>query len=125
MADGGYCTQWCQSCESRNFENKFGTWTSGNDVIDSLILESQLNAKSRFDYLEWIPFDRFKDIRLIGSGGFGSVYQAIWLDGPKEKWDSKARQYVHCGEWRVALRGLDNSANVDDNYFTEVNFISI
>jgi hypothetical protein len=120
IAEGGYCTQWCQICESRKFERKFGTWTSGNDVIDTLILESQLGAKSRFDYLEWIPFDRFKDVQLIGSGGIGSVYQAIWLDGPREKWDSKARQYVRCGEWRVALRSLDNSENVALGFFDEV-----
>ncbi|GES78515.1 kinase-like domain-containing protein [Rhizophagus clarus] len=120
IAEGGYCTQWCQTCESLKFERKFGTWTSGNDVIDTLILESQLGAKSRFDYLEWIPFDRFKDIQLIGSGGIGSVYQAIWLDGPREKWDSKTRQYVRCGEWRVALRSLDNSENVALGFFDDI-----
>ncbi|CAB4416738.1 unnamed protein product [Rhizophagus irregularis] len=120
IAEGGYCTQWCQPCESRKFERKFGTWTSGSDVIDTLILESQLGAKSRFDYLEWIPFDRFKDVQLIGSGGIGSVYQAIWLDGPREKWDNKSRQYIRCGEWRVALRSIDNSENVALGFFDEL-----
>ncbi|CAB5392313.1 unnamed protein product [Rhizophagus irregularis] len=120
IAEGGYCTQWCQPCESRKFERKFGTWTSGSDVIDTLILESQLGAKSRFDYLEWIPFNRFKDVQLIGSGGIGSVYQAIWLDGPREKWDNKSRQYIRCGEWRVALRSIDNSENVALGFFDEL-----
>ncbi|CAG8492075.1 18082_t:CDS:2 [Racocetra fulgida] len=73
---------------------KFGSWSSGNDDIDMFILETQLSSPSRFDYLEWIPFDRFKGVQFIGSGGYGNVYQAIWLDGPREKWDDTTARYV-------------------------------
>lgn len=31
--------------------------------------------------VEWIPFDRFSDVKKIGEGGFGPVYSALWLDG--------------------------------------------
>ncbi|CAG8437172.1 13576_t:CDS:2 [Funneliformis mosseae] len=119
VAEGGYYTQWCQPCENRKFEDLFEHWSSGNDVIDCFILESQLNAKSRFDYLEWIPFDRFKDVQLIGLGGFGSVYHAIWLDGPREKLDKKTGQYVRCGEWRIALKCFDNSEHITPDFFEE------
>ncbi|CAI2176337.1 15005_t:CDS:2 [Funneliformis geosporum] len=119
VAVGGYYTQWCPPCENRNFEDLFEKWSSGNDVVDCFILESQLNAKSRFDYLEWIPFDRFKDVQLIGLGGFGSVYNAIWLDGPREKMDTKTGQYVRCGEWRIALKCFDNSENITSDFFEE------
>ncbi|RIB29038.1 kinase-like domain-containing protein [Gigaspora rosea] len=33
------------------------------------------------DAIEWIPFNRLSNIELIGKGGFGFVYSAIWLDG--------------------------------------------
>ena len=121
MEGGGYTMQWCKICESKRFEMNFGTWTSGNDNIDCFILETQLNAHSRFDYLEWIPFDRFKNVQYVGSGGFGSIYKAIWLDGPREKWDKKTYQYVCCGEWKVALKQLHNSRYVSTDFFDEVN----
>ncbi|CAH1756674.1 8705_t:CDS:2 [Entrophospora sp. SA101] len=120
MMEGGYTTQWCRVCESKRFEQNFGTWTSGNDNIDCFILETQLNAQSRFDYLEWIPFDKFKNIQYVGNGGFGSVYKAIWLDGPREKWDKKTYQYVCCGEWVVALKRLHNSKYVTTDFFNEM-----
>ncbi|CAG8614091.1 2451_t:CDS:2 [Acaulospora colombiana] len=120
MVDFGYYMQWCSPCQSKIFEEKFGTWTSGNDHIDSLILESQLASESRFNYLEWIPYDRFKDLTYIGSGGFGSVYHALWLDGPCEKWDQEKLQYVRCGQWKVALKSFNNSMNVDFEFFNEL-----
>ncbi|RIB26775.1 kinase-like domain-containing protein [Gigaspora rosea] len=41
----------------------------------------QLRTWKYEDVIEWIPFDRFSDIKKIGEGGFGSVYSALWLDG--------------------------------------------
>ncbi|CAG8636997.1 16653_t:CDS:2, partial [Acaulospora morrowiae] len=120
IVEFGYFTQWCTPCQSKIFEENFGTWTSGNDNIDSLILESQLASMSRFNYLEWIPYDRFSDLTYIGSGGFGRVYHALWLDGPCEKWDQKKSQYVRCGQWKVALKRFNNSKNVDYEFFDEL-----
>ncbi|CAG8694783.1 2626_t:CDS:2 [Cetraspora pellucida] len=91
----------------------------GNNDIDMFILETQLSSPSRFDYLEWIPFDRFKGVQFIGSGGYGNVYQAIWLDGPREKWDNKTARYVRCGKKHVALRSFNN-LSIDSNLFTEL-----
>ncbi|UZO14552.1 uncharacterized protein OCT59_006008 [Rhizophagus irregularis] len=33
-------------------------------------------------HMEWIPYSQFKNIMEIAKGGFGIIYQAIWLDGP-------------------------------------------
>jgi len=30
--------------------------------------------------LEWIPYDRLKDIKYLDKGGFSTIYKAIWLD---------------------------------------------
>src|SRR5437588_7109669 len=45
---------WCQPCNSRRFQQSFKNWNSGNSDVDKLIQESQLNAKSRYEKLEWI-----------------------------------------------------------------------
>ncbi len=61
----------------------------------------------------------------MGSGGFNSVYQTIWLDGPREKWNTRARQYVRYGEWRITLRSIDNSENDAEGFFDEVMHIPV
>src|SRR5438045_9738917 len=55
--------------------------TSGIPEIDNLIYESQLKTEHYDENLEWIPYDRFQDIKSIGEGGFANIYSATWLDG--------------------------------------------
>ncbi|KAF0399412.1 kinase-like protein [Gigaspora margarita] len=119
IPEAGYYTQWCSACQSKLFEKKFGSWSSGNDDIDMFILETQLSSPSRFDYLEWIPFDKFKEVRFVGSGGYGNVYHAIWLDGPREKWDAKTVRYIRRSKQNVVLRSFNN-LNIGSELFAEV-----
>ncbi|CAG8516410.1 6016_t:CDS:2 [Acaulospora colombiana] len=112
----GYYAHWCQSCESRRFEEKFGTWTSGNDDLDCFILETQLDAKSCFDYLEWIPYSRLCNIQYVGSGYFGSVFRSFWIDGPRDVWDVSTSQYRRREKYPVALKLLDNSQNISQEF---------
>ncbi|RHZ80764.1 hypothetical protein Glove_132g101 [Diversispora epigaea] len=56
--------KWCRSCNSKNFQNDFNNWTSGNDQIDKFIQDVQLNADF-WKLIEWIPCDRFKDVEKI------------------------------------------------------------
>src|SRR5918912_4280219 len=77
---------WCNRCDPGKFlkEGK----TTGNFKIDNFIREIQLRVKDYSDNLEWIPCDRFKDIKPIGEGGFANIYSATWLDGyPKIGYD--------------------------------------
>ena len=70
---------WCNKCDPGKFlkEGK----TSGIPEIDNLIYESQLKTEHYSLNLEWIPYDRFQDIKSIGEGGFANIYSATWLDG--------------------------------------------
>src|ERR1043165_4547375 len=72
---------WCKDCDPfRIIEG----WTSENPDVDKFIKDTMYNTRHE-DYpkfLEWIPFDRFTDIKQIGEGGFTKVYTATWLDGP-------------------------------------------
>src|SRR3954452_14794643 len=75
---------WCNKCNPGKFlkEGK----TSGNPEIDNLIHESQLKIHDYSDnHLEWIPYDRFQDIKSIGEGGFANIFSATWLDGKPVK----------------------------------------
>src|SRR5438128_1143220 len=66
---------WCPSCNSKRFQQNFKNWNSGNSDVDKLIQESQLNAKSNWEKLEWIEYDRFENIEYIAKGGFGKIYK--------------------------------------------------
>src|SRR5277367_6109195 len=59
---------WCKECDPfRMIEG----WTSGNDDIDKFIKDSMCKPVGygenySYPFLEWVPFDRFKDIKQIG-----------------------------------------------------------
>src|SRR5581483_2512525 len=103
---------WCQSCNSKRFQQNFKNWTSGNSDVDKLIQESQLNAKSNWEKLEWIEYDRFENIEYITKEGFEKVYKANWKDGYIENWDYETNQWKrNTSFWNtmVALKSLNNS----------------
>ncbi|RIA90122.1 hypothetical protein C1645_823737, partial [Glomus cerebriforme] len=75
---------WCKECVPRCIiEEIIEGWTSENNDIDEFIKDTIYSAKIDSGYpifLEWVPFDRFKDIKQIGEGGFAKVYSATWID---------------------------------------------
>src|SRR5918912_296447 len=52
--------RWCQSCNSKHFQQDFNKWTSGNKEIDKFIQNFQLNATCWQEVLEWIHYEKFK-----------------------------------------------------------------
>ncbi|RHZ79177.1 hypothetical protein Glove_151g130 [Diversispora epigaea] len=66
---------------SKHFQNDFNKWTSGNGKINKLIQDAQINANHYGEVIEWIPYDRFKDVKQIDKGGFGTMHYARWIDG--------------------------------------------
>ncbi|RHZ87525.1 hypothetical protein Glove_33g26 [Diversispora epigaea] len=110
-----YNGYWCKQCNSKHFQNDFNNWTSGNNKIDKFIQYAQLNAKDNdWEVTEWIPYDRFKDVKQIGKGGFGTIYYARWIDGYIYKWDIENQQWQRYGEVEVALKKFDNFVNFND-----------
>src|SRR5438067_3726675 len=105
--------QWCQSCDSKLLAQ---SWTSSGDKkLDEIIRNTQLEAKG-FDshyYIEWIPYDDLKDIKEIGEGGFATVYQGKWANGPRFVYRNK--RYYNDG-FCVALKRLKNSQNNFDEF---------
>ena len=93
------------------------SWTSsGDEKLDEIIRKTQLEAKG-FDsyyYIEWIPYYNLRVIEKIGEGGFATVYQGKWSNGPRFVWGNE-RRYFRNGN--VALKKLKNSQKI----FDEVN----
>ncbi|RHZ73751.1 hypothetical protein Glove_229g83 [Diversispora epigaea] len=107
---------WCKPCNSIHFQNDFNNWTSGNAKIDKLIQDAQLNAVSDWKIIEWIPYNRFEDVKQIGKGGFGIIYYARWIDGYIKEWDFENQQWKRYREKEVevALKKFDNFVNFND-----------
>ena len=121
---------WCKECvPSCIIEG----WTSGNSEIDKFIKDTIYNAKYYYIggdcplFLEWVPFDRFEDIKQIGEGGFSKVYSAKWIDGRSVYTKQSG------GSWKkwepepinVALKRLNGSQNMSAEYLNEVSFIYV
>ncbi|RIA90086.1 kinase-like domain-containing protein [Glomus cerebriforme] len=111
---------WCKDCETNSMKENFPYWTSENKEIDELVRHTQLNASQKCDYLEWIPFEKFDMVKYIGSGGFGSVYSALWMEGPRWIWDDGAQEWTRAGPMNVALKRLDNSLNISSSYIDQI-----
>ncbi|CAG8529826.1 1044_t:CDS:2 [Acaulospora morrowiae] len=71
---------WCISCDPL-IETR--GWTSGNKEIDAFIKELQLKCTGYCDIIEWIPFDRLDNLRVIRKNGANSIFLATWLDGKR------------------------------------------
>jgi hypothetical protein len=69
---------WCKECDPRRM---IEGWTSRNHDIDKFIKDIIYNAKKYNEFLKWVPYDRFKDMKQVGEGGFAKVYSATWIDG--------------------------------------------
>ena len=71
--------QICNIC----YEAKKIIILSGNKVIDDFINSTLDNCDYNYTKLklEFVPYDRFKDIKFVAEGGFSKIYKATWVDG--------------------------------------------
>ena len=115
------CEKCKVTCNAKYFQINFKNWTSGNNDIDKFIQDTQLSPDNSYNVLEWIPYDRFYDIKYIAKGGFGKVYRANWIDGQIKNWDNKNQDWVRerCNR-SVALKSLNNSKNITLEFINEV-----
>lgn len=116
---------WCKKCDPFRLIERVA---SGNSNIDKFIKDTIYCARNDDcpELPEWIPFDRFININLIGEGGFAKVYSAIWNDGEAKYFK------LDDGNWKrrepepikVALKRLNDSQNMTSEYLNEVRFVN-
>ncbi|EXX68131.1 Ypk2p [Rhizophagus irregularis DAOM 197198w] len=117
----------CKKCNSKcnaiHFKQNFESWTSGNDVIDQFIQDSQLSDHHNDvnEALEWINYDRFNNIEYVSKGGFGEICKANWIDGCIDKWDNINQNWKrHDENMVVALKSLNHSKNITLEFMNEM-----
>ena len=110
---------WCKEC----VPSCLIEWSSGNSEIDEFIKNTIYDAKGNYYplFLEWVPFDRFEDIKPIGEGGFAKVYSAKWIDGRAEytKKNNGTWKKLDPKPINVVLKRLNGSQNMSSEYLNE------
>ena len=116
---------YCKPCHSAYFRDNFAHWTSGDSNIDELIQNSQLNANDTWELIEWIEYTNLENIEFVAHGGFGSVYKAVWKDGPieisYETRNNKKFELQRSSNEEVAVKKFRNATHVSLEFLNEVN----
>ncbi|CAB4407337.1 unnamed protein product [Rhizophagus irregularis] len=110
----------CLFCIIEHFKKDFNKWTSGNKIIDELIQEIQLSFNNYNDLLEWIPYNKFENIKYIAKGGFSKVYSAEWIDGRIKRWNPLSNNWERSGQTKIALKVLNDSENISGDFLNEI-----
>lgn len=112
---------WCSFCNIKYLQQDFDKWTSENEDIDELIKNSQLKASSTNGIIEWIPYNKFTNIKYVATGGFAKVYSANWIDGYIRGWDLETKNWKRKKQKKVALKELnDSSKDISKGFLNEV-----
>jgi hypothetical protein len=110
-------------CNANRFEQYFKDWTSGNSHIDKFIQSTQLSDHNHYwcQALEWIPYDRFYDIKYVMKSETGEVYKANWIDGYIDNWDESNQNWKRDKpNMSVFLKILNNPTNITSEFINEV-----
>ncbi|RHZ64767.1 hypothetical protein Glove_320g51 [Diversispora epigaea] len=106
----------------------FDKRTSGNIAIDKFIQDAQQNADSNWKVIEWIPYNRLKDIEEVAKGGFGTIHKAKWIthknkciDGLIEELDFENQRWSRYDQRKVALKKFDNNfTDLNEDFLNEI-----
>ncbi|EXX71019.1 kinase-like domain-containing protein [Rhizophagus irregularis DAOM 181602=DAOM 197198] len=116
--------KWCKSCQINDLEKN---WTSGNEKIDNLVQEKQLNINGFNDIIvEWIPYNQFNNIKELEKDEFTMIYSAIWNDDRLfynyvNYCDNK---YIRRKNTKVILKLYNSQNTTTDEFLNEVNSTS-
>jgi hypothetical protein len=90
---------------------------SGNKIVDDFIRTTLTDRPRKMEY---VPYNKFRDIKFIAVGGFSQIYNTTWTDGPISDWDDERKMYNRFGTTTVVLKELNNSKNVTPKDLNEV-----
>jgi hypothetical protein len=115
------CKKCNYACNAIHFQRNFKSWTSGNKYVDKFIQDAQLSVHKDDEIshvLEWIPYDRFYDIKYIVEN---NMYKANWIDGCVDKLDDEYHKWKRCNQnMFVTLKNLNNPIDVTLEFMNKV-----
>ncbi|CAG8541639.1 25304_t:CDS:10 [Dentiscutata erythropus] len=109
--------QYCEFCIRIYLHHNFREWT-GNDEIDKAIQDAQKNVMGPDLVIEFIPYERLKDIQYRTKGFYADIYNAVWIDGPFNMWNGKVLERIR--NHNVILKRLKNSDQTAIRWFNEI-----
>ncbi|HJT83166.1 MAG TPA: hypothetical protein VJ697_01670 [Nitrososphaeraceae archaeon] len=86
--------KYCEKCVRNYLKNQ--TWTSGNEEVDSIIVDFQQNTLTPNMVIEWIPYDNFEKFNN----------RMFWKEGPYDKWNSEFVKLERFGKREVILKEM-------------------
>ncbi|RGB21262.1 hypothetical protein C1646_778537 [Rhizophagus diaphanus] len=114
------CIECNYICNAVYFKLNFENWTSGNNDIDNFIQKTQLSAHNNLDLLnalEWIPIDKFNDIKYIKKM---EMYRANWIDGYIDEWNNINQNWNRVNQnMIVILKNFNNLKNITLEFMNE------
>ena len=97
----------CEGCKEKKVEkltDKYGN----EEMARFLYHQCKLNAYDYYsEYIQWIPFNEFKNIEYLAKGGFGEVHKATWING---YYNIKEMKYKNKD---VVLKKIHNNSSDD------------
>jgi hypothetical protein len=113
-------TLFCEFCVRNYLKANFSNWTSGNDDIDNLIHQCQMETIDPSKIIEWIPYNNLQNIKYLTKGGCSEIYTADWIDGSYDEWDPKGQKLKRFEDQDVILKRLENVENANKSWLDEV-----
>jgi hypothetical protein len=117
------CEKCNKICNAIYFQRNFGNWTSGNNNIDKFIQDTQIIEHDSLvrNALEWIPYDRFYNVKYISETKFGKVCIANWIDGKISYWSTYYQSWKRkdCNMF-VILKSLNNPKDITLEFMNKV-----
>jgi hypothetical protein len=110
--------EWCKICQTKYLE----TFTNENEKIIDFFQEMRSKINDPNDILfEWIPYDKFNDVKEIGKSDFVTVSLAVWKDGPLH-FSYFKKELTRVSNKKVALKCLHSNSqkNIINEFLSEV-----
>src|SRR2546421_1520747 len=104
----------CEGCKGKEIRKLADKCRS--EELAKFLYECRLNREQYYDdYIQWIPFDEFKNIEYLAKCGFGEVHEATWVNGYYD--EDKKKHY----DREVVLERIHNSNDKIADILKEVN----
>ena len=101
----------CENCKEK--EIKKLTDKCGSKEIARFLYQCKLNANiyshyyKFYNYIQWIPFDEYRNIEYLAKGVFGEVYKATWINSYYNHHEEKYK------DQNVVLKRIHNNSSDD------------